>query len=71
MNTKLYNYNVYAEDLAKIHTGPLIVTSVSVIPYEAELCLVNSVGHVLPVSLIPLVFTVLPLLLPWGSQNST
>ena len=51
-NSKLYNHNMYAEDLAQTHTGSMSVASVSVSPYEPRL--VDSVDHVIMVSSIPL-----------------
>lgn len=48
MKTQLYNHQVYAEDLAQIHTGSVIVASVSVIPYEP--CEVDSVVSLTPVA---------------------
>lgn len=56
---KLHICKIYAEDLAQTHPESLFVTSVSVIPYEPYL--VDSVGHILMVSLIPLTpMTLLP-----------
>ena len=45
------NSNICAEDLVQTYSGSLIASSVSVSPYES--CLVDSVGHVLLVSLEP------------------
>lgn len=58
----------YTEDLMQANAGFIIATAVSVSPCEP--CLVDSVGHVLLVSLIPLTPTILPSPLPKGSVSS-
>ena len=50
--------HVYAEDLAQSYAGSVITASDSVSPYT--LYLVDSMGHVLLLSLILLVPTILP-----------
>lgn len=60
-STKLDNHNMYTKHLTQIHTGSLIVTLISVRPYET--CLVDSVGHVLVMSSTPTPTLVTPLLL--------
>lgn len=66
-NTKPHNCNIYAEGLAQTHKGPVIVTSVSVSLYEFYL--VDSVGHILMVSLTPVAPTILPPPLLCGSPG--
>lgn len=58
--------NVYTEDLVLTHTGSLFVTPNSV--SASEPCLVDSVDHVLPVSLTPLATTIFALLPLWFSD---
>lgn len=41
----LHNHNIVAEDTSQTHTGPLIVSSVSVSPWDP--CLVDSVDCVI------------------------
>lgn len=59
---KLYSHNIYAKDLSQTHTGSIIVSSVSMNPYEHWL--LDSVAHVLVVPLTALVHIILPLPLP-------
>lgn len=47
---ELHNHNIYAEGLGQTHEGSLVVSLVSVSPYEPHL--VDSVGCVLIVSFI-------------------
>ena len=65
-NPKLNKHHIFAKDL-QICEGTMITTSVSVSPYEP--CLVDSVDHVLLVSLAPLapIYFFSPSL--WGSQS--
>lgn len=65
-NTKLYNYNIYAEDLGQTRIGSVIIASVSV--SSSEPCLFDSVGF--PMSSTPLAPTILPPSLLKGSPGS-
>ena len=56
-NTKLTTIT-YAEDPVQTYAGSVIAASVSVSPYKP--CLVDSVGHVLLVSVTLLASTILP-----------
>lgn len=50
--------SIYAEGQVQTHTGPVLAASDSLSP--CELCLVDSAGHVLLVSSIPLTLTIVP-----------
>jgi hypothetical protein len=52
------------EDLVQTRVGSLIAASGTVSPYES--CLVDSAGHVLLVSSVPLASTIIPLPLRWS-----
>lgn len=65
--TNLHNHKVYAENLASIHTGSVVVMSVSVSPYKH--CLVDFVSCVLQACSTNLALTILPPSLWQDSQS--